>query len=79
MQKNKKSLTPSKLGYRMPAEWEEHESTWIAWPHNKDTWKNIDAIEKTYIEIIKALHSAEKVNVLVNDAKEELHVKKKLS
>jgi len=28
--------TPAQLGYRMPAEWEPHEATWIAWPHNRD-------------------------------------------
>ena len=22
----------------MPAEWEPHEATWIAWPHNRDDW-----------------------------------------
>lgn len=25
--------TPRSLGYRMPAEWEPHEATWISWPH----------------------------------------------
>ena len=29
---------PAQLGYRMPAEWEPHEATWIAWPHNRDDW-----------------------------------------
>ena len=23
---------PALLGYRMPAEWETHEQTWIGWP-----------------------------------------------
>ena len=23
----------SRLGFRMPAEWEPHEATWLAWPH----------------------------------------------
>ena len=31
-------MTPAQLGYRMPAEWEPHEATWIAWPHNRDDW-----------------------------------------
>jgi agmatine deiminase len=30
--------TPAELGYRMPAEWERHDATWIAWPHNRDDW-----------------------------------------
>jgi hypothetical protein len=25
--------TPHSLGYRMPAEWEPHAATWLAWPH----------------------------------------------
>src|SRR5215831_16687423 len=24
---------PSALGFRMPAEWERHEATWLGWPH----------------------------------------------
>ncbi len=24
---------PASLGFRMPAEWEPHEATWLAWPH----------------------------------------------
>jgi len=27
--------TPRELGYRMPAEWEPHSATWLAWPHNR--------------------------------------------
>ena len=27
--------TPASQGYRMPAEWEPHSATWIAWPHNR--------------------------------------------
>src|SRR5213593_4819720 len=26
--------TPADLGFAMPAEWEPHEATWLAWPHN---------------------------------------------
>jgi len=28
--------TPPDLGYRMPAEWEAHDATWLAWPHNPE-------------------------------------------
>jgi agmatine deiminase len=27
--------TPAKLGYRMPAEWDQHEATWLSWPRRK--------------------------------------------
>lgn len=25
-------------GYRLPAEWEPHAATWLAWPHRRATW-----------------------------------------
>jgi len=30
--------TPAALGFRMPAEWEPHEATWLGWPHNRTDW-----------------------------------------
>ena len=27
---------PRQLGYRMPAEWEPHAATWLAWPHDRE-------------------------------------------
>ena len=36
------------LGYRMPAEWEKQNSTWLAWPHNKNDWP--DKFEKNSID-----------------------------
>ena len=29
---------PSNFSYRMPAEWEAHQSTWFVWPHNEETF-----------------------------------------
>ena len=62
----------------MPAEWHKHKATWISWPHNKDTWKNIKEIEGTYAQIVKGLHTGEIVNILVNDLNEEKSASKKL-
>jgi agmatine deiminase len=60
--------TPKQLGFRMPAEWEPHEATWIAWPHNKDDWPGRFApIPWVYCEIIRKLADVEKVRVLVQD------------
>jgi agmatine deiminase len=56
----------------MPAEWEPHEATWIAWPHNKDDWPGkFAAIPFVYGEIVRQLQQAEKVNILVNDQEAE--------
>lgn len=59
-------MTPVKLGYRMPAEWERHEATWIAWPHNEDDWPGrFEPIPWVYAEIVRKLAEAERVRILV--------------
>jgi agmatine deiminase len=61
--------TPSKLGYRMPAEWDEHEATWLAWPHNPEDWPGkFQAIPWLYAEIVRLLARNEVVHLLVQDA-----------
>jgi agmatine deiminase len=60
------------MKYRMPAEWEPHEGTWIAWPHNKGHWPGkFDPIPGVFIEMITALTQGEKVFLLVNDERME--------
>lgn len=64
--------TPRSLGYRMPAEWEPHEATWLAWPHNREDWPGkFQSIPWIYAEIVRLLAAHEKVNILVQDAKAE--------
>jgi agmatine deiminase len=62
--------TPSELGYRMPAEWEKHDAIWLSWPHDPNTFTSgIEKAEATYIQIIKAIHQSEDVNLFIkNDA-----------
>src|SRR5205823_4870756 len=63
---------PAELGWRMPAEWEPHEATWLAWPHNRNDWPGkFAAIPWVYGEIVKHLHTGEFVHILVNDAAHE--------
>jgi len=61
--------TPFAQGYRMPAEWEPHDGTWIAWPKNHDSFPDdiLPEVEDVYIEIISALHEGEEVHILVDD------------
>jgi agmatine deiminase len=64
--------TPYALGYRMPAEWELHEATWLAWPHNREDWPGkFQPIPWLYAEIVRLLAAHEKVHILVQDAKAE--------
>src|SRR5207253_4628054 len=61
--------TQAERGFRMPAEWEPHEATWIAWPHNRDDWPGkFAAVTWAYVELVRHLHTAERVRILVNDA-----------
>ena len=61
--------TPSSQSFFMPAEWEQHSSTWLAWPHNIDTWEPNDLleVENIYIEIIRNLVIGERINILVEN------------
>jgi len=64
--------TPRKLGYRMPAEWEPHQATWLAWPHNPEDWPGkFQAIPWLYAEIVRLLAAHEQVHFLVENAKAE--------
>lgn len=50
---------------RMPAEWEPHRATWIAWPHREDDWHDKFAtVEWVYAEITRALALSEFVEIL---------------
>src|ERR1700748_651858 len=54
--------------YRMPAEWDRHAATWIAWPHNAEDWPGkFQPIPWVYAEIVRHLSRVEDVHILVND------------
>jgi agmatine deiminase len=59
---------PAPLRYRMPAEWEPHTATWIAWPHHRDDWPGKFApIPWVYTEIVRHLSRVELVHIIVRD------------
>jgi len=59
----------------MPAEWEPHEATWLAWPHNPEDWPGkFQAIPWLYAEIVRLLAAQELVHLLVEDAKAERRI-----
>ena len=58
---------PASLGFSMPAEWETHEATWLAWPHNPTDWPDkLDTIRWVYAEIVRKISPGETVRMLVN-------------
>lgn len=61
--------TPSALGYRLPAEWEPHAATWIAWPHRRATFLGPFAqIPRAYARIVRTLARHEPVRVIGSGA-----------
>ncbi len=53
----------------MPAEWEPHDATWIAWPHQQTDWPGrFSSIADVYAEIVQALaQGGELLQILVHN------------
>ncbi len=72
--------TPAAQGYRLPAEWEPHEATWLGWPHNLTDWPGKFApIPWVYGEIVRKLAPEEVVRILVNSAAHEAQARRILT
>ncbi len=73
------SRLPAQLGFRMPAEWEPHEATWIGWPHNLSDWPGKFApIPWVYAEIVRKIVPGEIVRILVNSKAHEVQSRRVL-
>jgi agmatine deiminase len=60
----------------MPAEWEPHEATWLAWPHNPEDWPGkFQSIPWLYAEIVRLLAAHERVHLIVENAASERRVR----
>jgi len=58
-----------RAGPRMPAEWEPHEATWLAWPHKPTDWPGKFApIPWVFGEIARKIVPGETVRILVSSA-----------
>lgn len=52
----------------MPAEWVPHQATWITWPQRAADWPGkFPPIPWVYAEIVRQLHHAEPVHIVVDD------------
>ncbi len=69
--------SPRALGYRMPAEWEPHEATWLSWPRRDgisfpDAFAPVPALWRRMVEL---LSPGELVHVNVTDEAHEAEVR----
>ena len=66
------AAAPASLGFRMPAEWEPHEATWIGWPRNPSDWPGkFPVIPWVYGEIVRKVAAGETVRVIAESAARE--------
>ena len=64
----------------MPAEWEPHRATWIAWPHNRADWPGrIEAVRWCYVELVRRLAAAERVEIVFQDGASEARALRRLA
>ena len=77
--RNVLGTAPVELSYHMPAEWETHAATWLAWPHYHGDWPGkFDPIPWVYTEIIRNLARHERGELIVNDGAAEKQARKML-
>jgi agmatine deiminase len=61
------SKTPAALGYRMPAEWEPHDATWLSWPRRETISfpSSFDRVMPVFRAAVAALIESEQVRINV--------------
>jgi agmatine deiminase len=65
--------------FKLPAEWAEHEATWIAWPYNNSDWPGkFSTIPFIYAEIVKYISRGEKVRILIQSKEHKVKAEKVL-
>ena len=74
--KDDKILKETTVEYTFPGEWENHEGTWLIWPHNYGiiTPEYVDMIDDIWITMTKALHTGERVHIVIYNEAERTRV-----
>ena len=62
--KTAEKVFPAAQGYEMPAEWERHEATWLAWPHNPEHWDDLSEVERIYDRMVCVIAESEIVDTV---------------
>ncbi len=62
----------NKNNFFMPAEWEKHSATWLAWPNDDDYFgARMKGVEKIYLKIISSLHKDELIKLIILNQKKQ--------
>lgn len=65
--------------FRMPAEWEKHKRTWLAWPHHKADWPGKFApIPWVFVEMARGITMCERLGLVCNNKAAEKDARKHL-
>jgi len=75
------TVAPAVLGYRMPAEWEPHEATWISWPHPEciSFATCYREVLPTFVRMVEVLSASELVRINVSGLEQEKQVRSLLN
>lgn len=65
MQSANDMATPKQSGFRMPAEWERHERSWMMWPTRGEIWNDFSATKRNYAAVAHAIRAFEPVTMAV--------------
>lgn len=71
-----KTTSSKQHSYIMPAEWETHAATWLAWPHYQGDWPGkFPTVKWCFLEMIRHITDSETLRLLVKNKKVEDEVK----
>lgn len=63
----------------LPPEWAAQSAIMLTWPHDETDWAaDLEAVEKVFVEIAKAVVEAEQLIIVRNNADREVHIKAQL-
>jgi len=64
----------------MPAEWQPHAATWMAWPHDDEQWVGmLEPVRREFTALIEAIGIREPVELVVADEESEADARRRLA
>lgn len=66
--------TPREYKFYQAAEWDEHEGTWLQWPHDQIHAGYHMNLERIWLAMTDALHRHETVHIIARDEQQKDHI-----